>query len=134
MFDKYPVLRLFSLTSLLAVSLFNAGCVYKIDVQQGNIVSQEMLDQLRPNMTKQQVRFIMGTPLLESVFDQQRWDYYYSYEPGSVKHPRHDTAQQRKITVVFEQDSLREVTGDVSVNLQRPPDAMPDVRSEEPLL
>src|SRR3989338_447095 len=56
--------------------------VYKIDIQQGNIITQEMIDQLRPGMTKRQVIFVMGAPVVRDPFDQDRWDYVYSYQPG----------------------------------------------------
>ena len=52
--------------------------VYRIDIYQGNIFSQEMVDQLKPGMTKRQVAFIMGTPLVEDAFHSDRWDYVYS--------------------------------------------------------
>ncbi|MES2182255.1 MAG: outer membrane protein assembly factor BamE, partial [Pseudomonadota bacterium] len=50
---------------------------YKLDVQQGNVVTSKMLLQLRPGMTKSQVRFIMGTPLIQDSFHDKRWDYVY---------------------------------------------------------
>ena len=63
-----------------------AGCsfpgVYKIDIQQGNVVTQDMIDQLRPGMTQRQVRFIMGNPLVADTFHPNRWDYIYSMQPG----------------------------------------------------
>jgi outer membrane protein assembly factor BamE len=52
--------------------------VYKIDIEQGNVITQEMIDQLRPDMTKRQVRFIMGAPLVKDTFNQERWDYIHS--------------------------------------------------------
>lgn len=52
--------------------------VYKIDVNQGNMIDQSMIDQLRPNMTKRQILYIMGTPMLVDYFHQNRWDYIYS--------------------------------------------------------
>ena len=74
--------------------------VYKIDIEQGNIVTQEMVDELRPGMTKRQVEFLMGTPLLKNTFDQDRWDYVYSIKPGG------DKRQQERLTVLFENDAL----------------------------
>lgn len=126
MMHKYNPL----LSSLLlaAVLVFLNACVYKLDVQQGNIVTQEMLDKLRPGMSKQQVRFVMGTPLLQSVFDQQRWDYYYSFKPG------YGALQKRRISLAFEGDALQSVSGDVSVDLQRPRQETPPLPSDEPLL
>ena len=55
---------------------------YKIDVQQGNVLTQDMVAQLKPGQTREQVRFILGTPLLADIFHQQRWDYVYSYRNG----------------------------------------------------
>ena len=87
-----------SAPKLPRLSLFPG--VYKIDIEQGNIVSQEMVDQLRPGMTKRQVEFLMGTPLLKNTFDQDRWDYLYSIQPGGKKR------QQERLTVLFENDAL----------------------------
>ena len=64
---------------LAACSSFNP---YKIDVQQGNVLTQEMVAQLKPGQTREQVRFILGTPLLTDIFHQQRWEYVYSYRKG----------------------------------------------------
>lgn len=80
--------------------------VYTIDINQGNIVSQEMVDQLRPGMNKRQVTFIMGTPLLVDPFHDNRWDYLYSNEPGGE--PR----VQKRISLIFEDDELAGIQGD----------------------
>ena len=80
--------------------------VYKIDIQQGNIITQEMVDQLRPGMTKRQVTFVMGTPLVRDPFNQDRWDYVYSYQPGG------GVRGQERITMFFENDLLVKFTGD----------------------
>ena len=80
--------------------------VYKIDIQQGNIITQEMIDQLRPGMTKRQVVFVMGTPLVRDPFNQDRWDYVYSYQPGG------GIRGQERITMFFENDMLTHFTGD----------------------
>lgn len=78
------LLNSLALAGLLAL----AGCsfpgVYKIDIQQGNVVTQDMIDQLRPGMTRRQVRFIMGNPLIQDTFNTNRWDYLYSLQPGAV--------------------------------------------------
>lgn len=101
--------------AILAVLALLPGCggfqfpgVHRIDVQQGNIITQEMIDQLRPGMTKSQVRFIMGTPLVTDSFNPQRWDYYYSLQPGG----RGDKTQER-ITIYFDDsDRLSHFSGD----------------------
>lgn len=102
------------LISLLFVaSLSISGCstekipgVYRPDVQQGNVVTQEMVDKLRPGMTRQQVQYIMGTPLLVDVFHQNRWDYLYSMEPGN------DDRHQERISIYFEDGRLARIAGD----------------------
>lgn len=80
---------------------------YRIDVRQGNMVTQEMVSQLRPGMTKDQVRFVLGTPLLTDVFHAERWDYIYRFQPG------HGEPQQRLITVFFADGKLTRLAGDV---------------------
>jgi outer membrane protein assembly factor BamE len=62
--------------------LLLAGCAHKIDIQQGNIISLETLDKVKVGMDQDQVRYILGTPLLTDPFHQDRWDYYYSMEKG----------------------------------------------------
>jgi outer membrane protein assembly factor BamE len=80
--------------------------VYKIGIPQGNIITQDMVDQLRPGMTKRQVIFVMGTPLVRDPFHQNRWDYIYSYQPGGG-----DRGQER-VSVFFEDDLLVRFNGD----------------------
>jgi outer membrane protein assembly factor BamE len=80
--------------------------VYRIDVEQGNIVDEEMVNQLKPGMSRRQVRFILGTPLIEDTFNENRWDYIY------VKRNGLDVLSESRLTVVFEGDELTEVSGD----------------------
>jgi outer membrane protein assembly factor BamE len=90
-----------------AVSSFSFPGVYRIDIPQGNIITQEMVDQLRPGLTKRQVNFILGTPLVRDTFDQDRWDYVYSFQPGGG-----DRAQE-VLTVYFDGNGeLTHFTGD----------------------
>ena len=74
---------------------------YKIDIQQGNVVTQSMIDQLELGMTRAQVQYIMGTPLLQDTFDRNRWDYVYSHQPGDK------AREQRTVTLFFDNDRLR---------------------------
>lgn len=83
---------------------------YKIDVQQGNVLSQEMVSQLKPGQTRDQVRFLLGTPMITDVFHQQRWDYVYSFRNGAT-----GQTQSRRFSVYFENDVLAKVDGDVGV-------------------
>ncbi len=92
----------------LKPSFFNE---YKIDIQQGNVLSQEMVAQLKPGQTRDQVRFLLGTPLITDMFHQQRWDYVYSYKHGST-----GQVESRKFSVFFGADGrLERVGGDVEV-------------------
>jgi outer membrane protein assembly factor BamE len=87
-----------------------AGCaIYRMDIGQGNIVTQETLDQVRPGMTRSQVRFLLGTPLVSDPFHPDRWDYYYSLRKG-----RAATPEIRLVTVVFKGDALTSIEGSVT--------------------
>ena len=107
------------LASLTFVGLFAlAGCsfpgVYKVDIQQGNVVTQDMIDQLRPGMTRQQVRFIMGNPLITDTFHPNRWDYLYSIQPGGSQR------QQERVSLVFNaNDQLAGLAGDFMPGVSR---------------
>ena len=81
---------------------------HRIEIQQGNFVSQEMVGQLKTGMTKDQVRFAMGTPLLADVFHGDRWDYVFVRQRANSREAEH-----RRISVFFEQDKLTRVEGDV---------------------
>jgi outer membrane protein assembly factor BamE len=111
------------LAGLSAVScspiLNNLPGVYTINVQQGNMIDQSMVDQLRPNMTKRQVLYIMGSPMLKDIFHQDRWDYIYSNQPGGE--PR----QQKKITLIFDGDNIVGIQGDFR------PSSLPVVKESE---
>lgn len=80
---------------------------YRIDIRQGNYITQEMVAQLKPGMTRDQVRFILGTPLVADIFHADRWDYIYRLKPGRGE------VQQRRFTVFFEDHKLVRVAGDV---------------------
>ena len=97
------------------LALAAAGCgvtdklrPYRIDVRQGNYVTQEMVSQLKKGMSRDQVRYALGTPMLNDVFHADRWDYVYRFTAG------HAEAEQRILTVRFEQDRLVRVEGDVT--------------------
>ena len=97
--------------SVLILSL--SGCstdkipgVYRIDIQQGNDITQDMINQLKPEMTKKQVAYVMGTPLLIDTFHPDRWDYIYSFHPGN------GNREQRRLTLFFTDDKLDHIEGD----------------------
>lgn len=78
-----------------------------MDIQQGNVVTSKMMMQLRPGMTKSQVRFIMGTPLIQDSFHSNRWDYFYQMrQQGKI-------IEQRRVILEFENEALARVRGDV---------------------
>ena len=106
------------LISAVLLSLLLAACSsyprivneYKIDVQQGNVLSQEMVSQLRPGLSKDQVRFILGTPMLQDMFHASRWDYVYSLKKGST-----GEVELRKFSTFFDANNrLVRVAGDVT--------------------
>jgi outer membrane protein assembly factor BamE len=119
--------------ALLGLALALPGCgfvgfpgVYKIDIEQGNLVDQEMVDQLQPGMSRRQVRFIMGSPLVEDSFNPDRWDYPYVIRNGQ------DIIREAQVTLVFEGDLLRDIRGDYLPEWARPGVAAPDEASLEP--
>jgi outer membrane protein assembly factor BamE len=77
--------------------------VYKMTVQQGNIVTEEMVDQLELGQTKSQVRYLLGTPLLADMFHTNRWDYTYTIRRG------HAPMQMTRLTLFFEDDALTRI-------------------------
>jgi len=98
------------LTSLTLVScstiLNNLPGVYTLEIQQGNIIDQSMIDQLRPGMNKRQVLYIMGSPMLDDVFHKNRWDYLYSDQPDG------EDRVQKQISLFFENDQIVGIQGD----------------------
>ncbi|MCQ8104749.1 outer membrane protein assembly factor BamE [Methylomonas sp. SURF-2] len=86
--------------------LNNLPGVYTIDIEQGNMIDQSMVDQLRPNMSKRQVLYIMGSPMLTDAFHDRRWDYLYSDQPGG------GARLQKRLSLYFDGDHLIGVQGD----------------------
>lgn len=106
----------FARTAILLAAISGCSSVprivneYKIDVQQGNVLTQDMVAQLRPGLSKDQVRFILGTPMLMDMFHAQRWDYVYRLRKGST-----GDVEMRKFSVFFDADNkLARVAGDVT--------------------
>jgi outer membrane protein assembly factor BamE len=103
--------------SVACIALLVAGCsgsswvtplsAYRIDIQQGNAITQEMVSKLKPGMTRAQVKFALGTPLIVDEFRTDRWDYVYYYEKPNA--PR----EYRHIVVLFKGDRLERLEGDV---------------------
>jgi outer membrane protein assembly factor BamE len=108
-----PLMRL-TIIYLITFTLLSAGCswlkfpgVHKVDVQQGNIVDQDMIDKLRPGMSMTQVQFVLGTPLIIDTFNQKRWDYFYSRDSSA------GVKTEERVTIYFDAEgNLERMTGD----------------------
>lgn len=90
---------------LLSLLLASCGSVpmptpYKMDIRQGNYVTAEMRDKIKPGMSRAQVRYVMGTPMVSDVFHANRWDYVYRLEQ------HHELVEQQRLTLYFEGDNL----------------------------
>ena len=77
--------------------------VHKIDIQQGNLITDEMVDLLRPGLTQNQVQYVMGTPLVVDTFNPSHWDYVYQYLHGDGR------IEERKLRVIFKQGRVASI-------------------------
>ncbi len=89
------------ITLLATATLAASGCVYKMAIQQGNYLVAESVSQLKEGMTRSQVRFLLGTPMVPVAFDDSRWDYYYFFESQKFKEPL-----KRRLTVYFADEKV----------------------------
>jgi outer membrane protein assembly factor BamE len=94
------------LAALAALTL--TGCVYRVDVQQGNLLDEEDIDSVQAGMTRSQVRFLLGTPVVEDSFQHDRWDYVYYFRRGSS-----NREEKRWLIVWFDGDKVKEMQRDV---------------------
>ena len=104
------------ITTLVVAFLLTSGCtnglnalkLYRVPVQQGNIVTQEMIDKINPGMTKSQVAFVLGEPVLKDPFNDSKWIYIYSIEvPGLF-------TQKTRTTLFFDGNELKSISGDLA--------------------
>ncbi|MBV9344983.1 MAG: outer membrane protein assembly factor BamE [Gammaproteobacteria bacterium] len=104
---------------LLAVlALLGAGCVYRMDIQQGNYLEGKTVDQLQVGMTRSQVRYLLGTPMVPDLFDKDRWDYLFYFQRGRLHRP-----QRRHLVVYFKEDKVASFERD---NIPNAPPPAPD--------
>jgi outer membrane protein assembly factor BamE len=89
------------LTLMSAISLTASGCVYRINIQQGNFLNQSAVDTVKEGMTRSQVRYLLGTPMVADSFNKERWDYIYYLKKGRSRH-----VDSRRVTVYFEGDKV----------------------------
>ncbi len=94
-----------------ALSVIGVGCVYRINIQQGNFLDQAAVDQVKAGMTRSQVRYLLGTPMVADIFDKERWDYIYYLRKGRTRH-----VDSRRVTVYFD--------GEKVAKLDKPTDAV----------
>lgn len=86
--------------SLLGLPLLG-GCIYRIDIQQGNLLDQDAINQIQVGMTRSQVEFLLGTPTIVDPFHDNRWDYPYYFRQGHSRHPK-----RRWVIVYFDGDKV----------------------------
>ncbi len=110
---RFKIAAQMALAGLLTLSfLAQSGCqfprLYRITVQQGNVITQEMVNKLKPGMTRSQVAFVMGDPVLKNTFDENKWDYIYTVDlPGYYQ-------EQKHLSLFFTGDVLAYMTGDLA--------------------
>jgi outer membrane protein assembly factor BamE len=107
--------------ALILIAVLAAACVHKIDIEQGNYVTQDLVDRLKPGMTRAQVKMILGTPLLNDIFHTNRWDYYFDNAKGGKR------IGHKHLMLVFKDDKLESWTGDAN-----PPPPAPVRAAAEP--
>ena len=101
---------------ILTLSLLAAACdfapkltPYRIEIQQGNYITQEMVAQLSPGLTRDQVRFVLGTPLVSDIFHEERWDYVFRRQRADSRE-----VEYRRMAVFFEEGRLKRIEGDAA--------------------
>ena len=97
---KRSILRALALGLVTGGTLLS-GCVYRMNIQQGNYLEGRTVDQLQVGMTRSQVRYLLGTPMVPDAFDKQRWDYLYYFKKGRLKRP-----EERHLIVFFKDEKV----------------------------
>jgi outer membrane protein assembly factor BamE len=92
-----PIFR----TSILAAALLLGACIFRIDIQQGNLLEESAIDQVAVGMTRSQVQFLLGSPMIADSFHENRWDYTYYFKQG-----RSRETERRWFIVYFEADRV----------------------------
>jgi outer membrane protein assembly factor BamE len=89
---------------LTATASLTSGCVYRMNIQQGNFLEAKAVDQVQVGMTRSQVRFLLGTPMVADAFHPDRWDYLYYLKDG-----RSRQVQQRHFVIFFEEEKVARI-------------------------
>jgi len=95
-----PIYRARTLVLLMSLAA-TSGCVYRMNIQQGNFLEARTVDQLQAGMTRSQVRYLLGTPMVPDAFDKERWDYLYYFKKGRLRKP-----EERHLIVYFHEDKV----------------------------
>jgi outer membrane protein assembly factor BamE len=95
-------------TAVLLLALLLGACVYRMPIQQGNYLDPAVIAQVKPGMTRSQVRYLLGTPMVPGAFDNSRWDYDYYYKNRRLQTPR-----RGHVIIYFENDVVARVVSDV---------------------
>ncbi|MEM7432558.1 MAG: outer membrane protein assembly factor BamE [Pseudomonadota bacterium] len=103
--------RFLVIATIFATLLFSSGCVYRLNISQGNLIETEDLDQVTVDMTRSQVRFLLGTPMIDDPFHQDRWDYVYYLKLG-----REDATFERWVSIYFEDNIVVRIDKDQELN------------------
>jgi len=103
--------KILLLALIFSTLAFTSGCVYRTTISQGNLIAQEDLDQVEVGMTRNQIRFLLGTPLIDDPFHAARWDYIYYIRIG-----RNDAAAKRWVSIVFVDDIVTIIDKDLELN------------------
>jgi outer membrane protein assembly factor BamE len=105
-YRNWPIVLL-----LIAALALSSGCVYRANIAQGNLIKEEDLAQLEIGMTKNQVRFLLGTPMIDDPFHADRWDYVYYLKIG-----RRQAIAKRWVSVIFDDGTVAEIRPDQELN------------------
>ena len=103
-----------SLSTLSACTTIQFPGVHRVTIQQGNVISQQMVDRLKPGMTRSQVRFVLGNPVVDDPLDADRWDYVSTFglSGGEIS--------QFRLIVLFRNDRLARIEGDFKPDADQP--------------
>ena len=93
--------KLVVMLTLAATFAASSGCVYRMNIQQGNFLEARTVNQLQVGMTRSQVRYLLGTPMVPDAFDKERWDYLYYFKKGRLRKP-----EERHLIVYFHEDKV----------------------------
>jgi outer membrane protein assembly factor BamE len=108
---KPAIPRTFAKGGVLAANLLLCACIFRIDIQQGNLLEEDVVDQVEVGMTRSQVEFLLGSPMIEDTFHSNRWDYTYYLKEG-----RSQEIERRWIIVYFEGDRVVRYEKDVPLD------------------